>query len=200
MAKPIPSERELDVLKVMWQLGEADKTLRRYGGTSLGLNALAARRLVQVGVRFVTIGMSGWDTHKQNFPQLRTNLLPQLDGPLSALIEDLDTEGLLKETIVYCVGEFNRTPHINEQGGRDHWARAMSVLIAGGGFKPSFIYGATDDEGLEPADNACSPADINTTILKQIGIGPDTKLQTRSGRPMALFREGTVIDDLYSRA
>lgn len=175
---------------------ESTEVIQRYGGSSLGSSALAARRLVQAGVRFVTIGMGGWDTHNQNFSQLRNNLLPQLDRALAALIEDLDAQGLLKETVVYCAGEFNRTPNINGQGGRDHWARAMSVLVAGGNFKPGFVYGSTDENGLEPASNACSPADINATVLNQVGIKPETRLTTRSGRPMPLFREASILRGL----
>lgn len=175
---------------------ESSAVIQRYGGTPLGQSALAARRLVQAGVRFVTIGMSGWDTHDQNFSRLRNNQLPQLDRALAALIDDLDAHGLLKETIVYCAGEFNRTPNINGQGGRDHWAHAMSVLVAGGGFKPGFIYGSTDKGGLEPETAMCSPADVNATLLNQIGINPETKLTARSGRPMPLFREARILQEL----
>jgi uncharacterized protein (DUF1501 family) len=150
------------------------------------------------GVRFVTIGMDGWDTHSQNFTQLRDSLLPPLDGALSALIEDLDARGLLQETLVYCVGEFNRTPVINGQGGRDHWARAMSVLVAGGGFKSGFVYGSTDQEGFEPETHPCTPADVNATLLNRIGIDPETKLTTRTGRPMSIFREASILNDLYA--
>ncbi len=175
---------------------ENSEVIQRYGGSPLGLSALAARRLVQAGVRFVTVGMNGWDTHSQNFGQLRDNLLPQLDRALAALIEDLDAHGLLKTTVVYCAGEFNRTPNINAQGGRDHWARAMSVLVAGGGFKSGFVYGSTDKNGFEPESSACSPADVNATVLNQVGIKPETTLTTRSGRPMQLFREASILEEL----
>jgi len=180
----------LDVFK------EKQTVIERYGGSSFGLSALAARRLVQAGVRFVTIGMNGWDTHNQNFSQLRTDLLPRLDRGLSTLIEDLDAEGILDETIVYCVGEFSRTPSINGQGGRDHWSRAMSVLVAGGGFKSGFAHGSTDDVGAEPESGRCSPADVNATILNQTGIRPQTILITNSGRPMPLFREARILSEL----
>ena len=177
---------------------EERKVVEQYGQTSLGQSALAARRLVQAGVRFVTIGMGGWDTHAGNFTQLRSNLLPTLDRALAALIEDLDTVGLLEETIVYCAGEFNRTPIINAQGGRDHWARSMSVLIAGGGFKPGFVYGTTDKDGAAPDSFACAPADVNATILNRIGIPRDMKLISPDGRPMAMFHESAVLDKLYA--
>jgi hypothetical protein len=175
---------------------ESSEVIQQYGGSPLGLSALAARRLVQAGVRFVTVGMNGWDTHSQNFTQLRNNLLPQFDRALAALIEDLHEKGLLNETVVYCAGEFNRTPDINGQGGRDHWARAMSVLVAGGGFKSGFVYGSTDKGGFEPVTGACSPADVNATLLNQVGIKPETKLTTQSGRPMPLFREASILQEL----
>lgn len=183
----------LDVFK------EKPEVIERYGSVDFGLSALAARRLVQAGVRFVTIGMNGWDTHSQNFAQLRNDLLPRMDRGLSALIGDLDAEGMLEETIVYCVGEFSRTPTINSLGGRDHWARSMSVVVAGGGFRSGFVYGSTDDEGLEPESGACSPADVNATILNRVGIKPQTQLVTRSGRPMPLFRDASILDELCSR-
>ena len=176
---------------------EGSEMIQRYGGSPLGLSSLAARRLVQAGVRFVTVGMNGWDTHSQNFGQLRNNLLPQFDRALAALIEDLDAQGLLKETVVYCAGEFNRTPEINDQGGRDHWARAMSVLVAGGGFKSGFVYGSTDKGGFEPETGACSPADVNATVLNQVGIKPETKLTTRSGRPIPMFRDASILEELH---
>ncbi|QDT89854.1 DUF1501 domain-containing protein [Gimesia algae] len=139
-----------------------------------------------------------WLVSEQNpyFAQLRESLLPQLDRALAALISDLKTRGLLSETIVYCAGEFGRTPVVNCQGGRDHWARTMSVLVAGGGFRQGAVYGATDQTGSEPVSAVCSPADVNATILNQLGIAPDTLLYTSSGRPLPVFRKGHVLLDL----
>jgi hypothetical protein len=180
-------------------ISQEEKKIRdRYGSRALGRSALAARRLIQAGVRFVSIGISGWDTHSNNFGSLRNTLLPQLDTALSALIDDLQSCGILDETIVYCVGEFNRTPNINTQGGRDHWARSMSALIAGGGFKKGFAYGSTDQNGFEPDSNACSPADVSATILNQCGIRPDSTLVTNSGRPVQVFRDAEIIKGLVS--
>src|SRR6185312_3945223 len=105
----------------------------RYGSSAFGQGALAARRLVEAGVRFVTISLGGWDTHGKNFDALKTRLLPTLDTTLSALIADLADHGMLDSTIVYCAGEFARTPKINKNVGRDHWARSMAVVLAGGG-------------------------------------------------------------------
>ena len=180
----------LDVTK------EAPDVIKRYGASNFGLSALASRRLVEAGVRFVTIGMNGWDTHNQNFGQLRNDLLPQLDQGLAALIEDLDARGLLETTVVYCAGEFNRTPIINAQAGRDHWARAMSVLVAGGNFRSGFVYGSTDKDGFEPDSKACTPADVAATVLNQVGIKPETILRTRSNRPMKLFQDASTIEEL----
>ena len=175
---------------------EPNEVVQRYGFSRMGASALAARRLIQAGVRFVTIGMGGWDTHSNNFGQLRDTLLPRLDTSLAALMQDLDERGLLDSTLVYCVGEFNRTPNINAQGGRDHWARSMSVFLAGGGLKRGFVYGSTDVNGMEPEEGACGPADVNATIVNQLGISPQDTLTTNSGRPIQLFKDGRVLDTL----
>jgi hypothetical protein len=177
---------------------EPDEALERYGRGPLGQRVLAARRLVEAGVRCVTVGMSGWDTHSSNFAQLRNNLLPQLDKALSALVIDLDQRGMLESTIVYCTGEFGRTPHINGAAGRDHWARAMSVFLAGGNFRRGFVYGATDPQGFEPINGACSPMDLSASVLESIGIRHDYALETQTGRPMPIIGNGVPIDALFS--
>jgi hypothetical protein len=176
---------------------ESEQTFARYGRGPFGLNLLAARRLVEAGVRFVTVGMTGWDTHANNFAQLRNNLLPQFDQALSALLIDLDQRGMLESTVVYCTGEFGRTPHINGAAGRDHWARAMSVLLAGGRFRRGYVYGATDPQGHEPQSDPCSPMDISATVLDAIGIPPDDILTTPSGRPISIIADGTPVHQLF---
>jgi uncharacterized protein (DUF1501 family) len=174
----------------------------RYGQTLLGQGCLAARRLVEAGVRFVTVVATGlpggpnWDTHGQNFVDLRSILLPALDQTFSALIEDLDARGLLERTIVYCAGEFGRTPRINKHAGRDHWARSMAVVLAGGGFRRGYVEGSTDPEGIAPAGEPRTPDDIAATIVDLLGIDPHQELQTPSSRPVQLFREGHVLSDL----
>jgi hypothetical protein len=175
---------------------ESPQTRSRYGGTPFGLGALAGRRLVEAGVRFVTVSIGGWDTHGQNFNALRTRLLPQVDQTLSALIEDLDNRGLLDSTVVYCAGEFGRTPRINRNAGRDHWARSMAVLLAGGGFKRGYAHGTTDREGMAPSTEPCTPDDVSSTIFHCLGIDPHQELQTPTGRPVQLFREGRVVNRL----
>lgn len=167
-----------------------------YGPTPFGQSALAARRLIEAGVRFVTVSLGGWDTHRDNFVALRTRLLPQLDKVLSTLIVDLDRRGLLDETIVYCAGEFGRTPNINKTAGRDHWARSMSVVVAGGGFKRGYAHGTTQTDGMAPATDPVSPADLAATMFRQLGIDPHKELQTNNGRPMQIVRDGVITPEL----
>jgi uncharacterized protein (DUF1501 family) len=161
---------------------------------------LAARRLVEAGVGFVTASIGGWDTHQDNFGQLRNRLLPQLDRALSALVADLDDRGLLGETLVYCGGEFGRTPFVNGQAGRDHWARAMSVLLAGGNLPRGCAHGATDERGMEPTDEPFSPADVNATLLSLLGVPADASFVTSAGRPIAAFGDGIPIAQLVAAA
>jgi len=177
---------------------ESDGTRARYGDTPFAQGALAARRLVEAGVRFVTISLGGWDTHQQNFNNLRTRNLPQLDQVLSALIADLDSRGMLDDTIVYCAGEFGRTPRINGNAGRDHWARSMAVVLAGGSIRRGYAHGTTDINGMAPATDACTPDDVAATIFHDLGISHQHELMTSTGRPIQLFREGNVINRLLA--
>ncbi len=186
-----------DKTKRAFELNEEPESLRdRYGLNAFGQGALAARRLVQAGVRFVTISIGGWDTHRGNFDSLSKRLLPQLDQTLSALIQDLDDRGMLDRTIVYCAGEFGRTPKVNKTAGRDHWARSMAVVLAGGGFRRGYAHGSTDESGMAPASDPCTPDDIAATIFHRLGIDPHTELMTSTGRPMQLFRNGNVVSTL----
>jgi hypothetical protein len=167
-----------------------------YGMTPFGQGALAARRLIEAGVRFTTVSLGGWDTHGQTFNAHRARLLPQLDQVLAALIQDLGDRGMLEDTIVYCAGEFGRTPRINQNAGRDHWARSMAVVLAGGGFRKGYAHGTTDVQGMAPATDPCTPDDVSSTIFQQLGIDPHTELQSPTGRPIQLFREGRAIPRL----
>jgi len=170
----------------------------RYGKDAFGQAALAARRLVEAGVRFVTIGTGGWDTHRDNFNSLKRRLLPPVDNTLSALIEDLSNRGMLDSTIVYCAGEFNRTPKVNKNAGRDHWGRSLAVVVAGGGFKGGYAHGTTDAQGMAPHVMPCKPDDLCATMFHCLGLAPTFELQTDTGRPMQIFREGKVIDRLLT--
>jgi hypothetical protein len=167
-----------------------------YGTGPLAASGLAARRLVQAGVRFVTIGMGGWDTHQKTFDAHKTRLMPGLDSGLAGLIADLDANGLLESTIVMCAGEFGRTPKVNKNAGRDHWARSMACVLAGGGFKRGYAHGSTDASGMAPDRDGCTPDDLAATIFQQLGIAATTELQTPTGRPVQLFREGKVVEKL----
>jgi hypothetical protein len=188
-----------DKTRKAFDLGqESAATRERYGLTGIGQGALMARRLVEAGVRFVTVGLGGWDTHRNNFEALSKNLLPALDQTLSALIEDLTGRSMLKRTIVYCAGEFGRTPRINNNAGRDHWARSMAVLLAGGGFKAGYVHGATDGQGTAPASEPCTPDDVSATLFDCLGIDAHQELRTPTGRPVQLFREGKVIRKLLA--
>jgi uncharacterized protein (DUF1501 family) len=177
---------------------ERAATRDEYGRNPLGQAALAARRLIEAGVRFVTIGAGGWDTHGDNFRSLRNRLLPPLDRTLWALVRDLESRGLLEETIVLCAGEFGRTPRVNAAAGRDHWSRSMAVLLAGGGFPGGAVYGATDPRGIGPARDACSPDDLAATVFQRLGIAPRHEVLSVSGRPIAIFREGTCLASLLA--
>jgi hypothetical protein len=197
-------QQALDILrsdrtKKAFDLAKESAAVREsYGQNPFGQGLLAARRLIEAGVRFVTISTGGWDTHNGNFNNLKTRLLPNLDTTLSALIKDLDDRGMLANTIVMCAGEFGRTPKINKNAGRDHWARSMAIVLAGGGLKRGYVHGSTDASGMAPATEPCTPDDVAATIFQQLGIDPHQELQTPTGRPVQLFREGRVIEKLVA--
>jgi len=175
--------------------GLADNTYLSGDSPDLARALLAARRLIEAGVRFVTVGArNGWDTHQNQFTRMRTELLPTLDRALPALIADLDARGLLDETVVYCVGEFGRTPRVDANGGRDHWPQAMAALVAGGGFRRGHVYGATDRHGTAPSDGACTPADVAATVVQLLGFPPTHRLATL--RDSTIFPDGRVLDGL----
>jgi hypothetical protein len=189
-------------LSVRQAYGLTDQALRGGESAVLSRALLVARRLIEAGARFVTVGAggradqapAGWDTHNQAFPSLRSSLLPTLDRALPALIADLDDRGLLAETVVYCVGEFGRTPQVNAGGGRDHWPQAMAALVAGGGFRRGHVYGATDRLGRLPTEDPCTPADIAATIFDRLGFPPAHRLDML--RDTSIFPEGRVLGGL----
>jgi len=188
-----------DKTKKAFDLAKEPQALReKYTTAPFGTGLLAARRLVEAGVRFVSLSVGGWDTHGQNFKTLKDRNLPALDQPLSTLITDMDERGLLANTIVMVAGEFGRTPKVNKNAGRDHWARSMACLVAGGGFKRGYVHGSTDAQGMAPATLPCTPDDISATIFTCLGIDPHTELKTHTGRPVQLFREGKLIDKLLA--
>jgi hypothetical protein len=143
-----------------------------YGRTSLGQCCLMARRLVEAGVRCVTIEHTNWDTHYSQFPVLKNDLLPQLDGAVSALFRDLSDRGLLETTFVLVTGEFGRTPRINNRAGRDHWSAVSTLILGGGGIVGGRVIGASNAQAEKPATDPISPEDLTATIFNQLGIDP----------------------------
>jgi hypothetical protein len=160
---------------------------------------LLALRLVEAGVRFVSVAHGGWDTHDDNFGQLRTKLLPELDGGLSGLLTALELKGLLATTAVFVTGEFGRTPKINKQrAGRDHYPRAMFVLLAGGGMRGGQVVGASDALGAGPASGAgIAPDDVAASFYHSLGIDAHKDYRTPTGRPVAIVRNGTILEELF---
>ena len=188
---------------------EDPKTIEAYTGTgaqngrmmgndgSFGRGLLMARRLVETGVPFVEVGMRGsWDLHQNVFATLRDQRLPVLDQGISALTQDLKQRGMLDDVVLVWMGEFARTPRINQNVGRDHWARCWTVMIGGGGLKGGVVVGATDADGLSCATKSYLPGDIWATAAHALGI-PIAKVHTsKRGRPMKLANGGTPIKEL----
>ena len=175
---------------------EPDKLRDEYGRTTLGQSCLMARRLVEAGVRCVTIEHSNWDTHDGNFKTLRNDLLPQLDPGVSTLFRDLTDRGLLARTLVIISGEFGRTPRINQTAGRDHWGPSFTVAIGGGGIVGGRVIGASDERAERPADQPHGPEDLAATMFHLLGIDPREEFLTPEGRPVKVCNEGKVIWEL----
>lgn len=168
-----------DAGKVFDLTQEKDEMRDRYGRNTFGQSCLAARRLVERGVPYITINSPGWDTHKQNFQVMRRQL-PELDKGLSSLLQDLSDRGLLESTIVWCCGEFGRTPKVQWEppwnGGRGHWGNVFSALVAGGGFKGGQVVGSSDAKGEEVKDRPVYPVDLIASIYELLGIDAEAKL------------------------
>jgi hypothetical protein len=175
---------------------EPEKLRSAYGRHSLGQCCLMARRLVEAGVRCVTIDHSNWDTHDNNFGVLKKTLLPQLDTAMSMLFRDLADRGLLDSTLVVFTGEFGRTPRINKNAGRDHWGPAFSVMLGGGGVQGGRILGKSDARAEKPASDPYGPEDLAATMCKLLGINPKDEFHTPDGRPVAIVNGGKVMDEL----
>ena len=175
---------------------EPDTMRDVYGRTSFGQSALLARRLVETGVRFVTLSVGGWDTHFNGFTALANNLLPSFDQTYSTLINDLHQRGLLKNTMVITMGEFGRTPKINRDGGRDHYGRVFSMSIAGGGIKGGQVLGASDARGMEVAVRPVRPEDVAATIYNQLGIDYTQSIASPEGVRITLARGGRHLQEL----
>jgi len=169
-----------------------------YGHFELGRSCLLARRIIEAGARFVSVVDNGWDTHDNAFKRLRDGFpgkLPGLDQAVTALVDDLDGRGLLAETLVVVMGEFGRTPKVNSSGGRDHWPRVNSVLLAGGGVRPGVV-GKSDAHGELPDERPVEVQDLVATIYKLLGIDPSKKLDAPGGRPLAIVDGGEPVKEL----
>jgi uncharacterized protein (DUF1501 family) len=193
-------------VKQAFDLGREPAALRqRYGINTLGQSCLLAGRLVEAGVKLVTVcsGFNGktpqdaWDTHTDNFRKLKNQLLPPLDRGLSALLDDLTQRGLSKRTLLVVMGEFGRTPRINKDAGRDHWHHCYSVLLTGGGVRPGLVLGQSDRRGAYPIQGrVCTPADLCATVYHCLGIDPKREMTDPGGRPLPLSR-GEAVQELF---
>ncbi len=157
-----------------------------------------ARRLVEAGVPFVEVDLGGWDTHANNFTSLKNQKLPELDKAMSALVSDLAERGLLDDTVIMWMGEFGRTPRINGNAGRDHWARSWSVVVGGGGFKRGIAVGKTNSDGTMVETEAYTSQDLMASVIKALGISLDTTFTSNNGRPMKIANSGRVIKELFA--
>ena len=178
---------------------ESPAFAKPFGESNFGQSCLLATRLVEHGVPFVTVSYGGWDTHNDNWTRLKERQLPPLDEGLSALFSGLEQKGLLDSTIVYVTGEFGRTPKINTtRNGRDHYARAMFMLMAGGGIQGGRVLGESDDKGEGPRHEGHTPDDVAASFYHALGIDPTKEYETNTGRPVMIVRDGTVIPDLFA--
>jgi Protein of unknown function (DUF1501) len=188
-----------------FDLGSEGPKLRdRYGQNKLGQSVLLARRLVEAGVRFVTVydgqyngQTANWDSHENVFGRLKNDLIPPADQSFAALINDLSSRGLLDETLVIAMGEFGRTPKINGNAGRDHWPNCYSVVLAGGGVRGGVTFGSSDKLGAYPDSDAVSPADLAATLFWRFGLDPVREMVDLTGRPYRLA-DGQPIRGLFT--
>ncbi|HYE30327.1 MAG TPA: DUF1501 domain-containing protein [Methylomirabilota bacterium] len=176
---------------------EPEAVREKFGRNDFGQRLLLARRLVEVGVSFVTVYTGGWDHHTKIFEAYKTGTMKTFDHSVAALINDLDERGMLEKTMVIALGEFGRTPKVNKDAGRDHWPGAMSVLMAGAGAPRGGVIGATDPKGYYASDNIYKPEDFAATLYTKMGIDPHQTLHTTTGRPVQLVNGGKLIKELF---
>ena len=176
---------------------EPESISKLFEANELGQSLLLATRLIEYGVKFITVTNQGWDTHLDNFKGHR-RLIPPLDAGLTATLTALKEKGLLDRTLIVAMGEFGRTPKINQNVGRDHYPRVNWSLMAGGGVKPAQIIGGTDDGGTAPDDDTnIKPDDIGASIFAALGIDHLMEYHTRTGQPVSLIPHGEVIENLF---
>jgi hypothetical protein len=169
----------------------------RCGCPAWSQRILLARRLVEAGVRLVTVDLRWWDTHVEGIDSMKNGFGSRWDQAYTALIEDLDQRGLLERTMVLAWGEFGRTPVLNNKNGRDHWPGVFSAAIAGGGVQGGRVVGASDEKGAYPKDNAKDPQDVLATMYHHLGVDPHAEYVDRAGRPLPVLPFGKRIDELF---
>ncbi|HEX5470628.1 MAG TPA: DUF1501 domain-containing protein [Lacipirellulaceae bacterium] len=199
-AKILRKTQELltsDQMKAFKVRSEPKEMLDKYGDNNFGRGCLMARRLVEVGVPFVEVTSGGWDLHQQNFTTLKRKL-PELDKGFSALVEDLKQHGLLDSTVILCMGEFGRTPRINGNAGRDHYARAWSVAIGGAGIRGGRAIGKTNADGTSVEGESHSSEDLMASVCHALGISLQITYTAKNGRPMKIAGGGKVIQELFA--
>ena len=185
-------------MKAFKVASEPEAVKERYGDNGFGKGCLMARRLVEVGVPFIEVNLGGWDNHQNIHPTLKDNKLPVLDQGMSALVEDLEQRELLKDTAIIWMGEFSRTPRINGNAGRDHWARSWSVVVGGAGMNGGIAVGATSDDGTKVITDPYSSQDVMASVCKALGISLSTTFTSNSGRPMKIANSGKIIKELFA--
>ncbi|MBI1247664.1 DUF1501 domain-containing protein [bacterium] len=192
----ITSKRARDAFDVS---KEDPSFAKAFEADDFSMSCLLAIRLIESGVRFVTITNGGWDTHTDAFARLKDNLLPKLDNGVASLLGGLHTRGLLDSTGVFLTGEFGRTPKVNARGGRDHYPRCMTMLMAGGGVRGGQVIGESDEKATLPKDGeGIKPDDVAASFFYNLGIDHTKEYHTNSGRPITIVRNGSVIRKLFS--
>jgi uncharacterized protein (DUF1501 family) len=182
--------------RLAFDIDKEDPALRdRYGRNTAGARLLLARRLVESGVRFVSLTYGGWD-HHDNIEGNMRGQVPPLDQGFATLIRDLEERGLLDSTLVCLCTEFGRTPKINQTGGRDHWPKVFTTVMAGGGLKKGIVYGSSNSTASEPEDNPLTVEDWATTVYDRLGIVADKELMAPGNRPIEICDGGKVIKEI----
>lgn len=180
-----------------FDLDEEDGKLRkRYGRNAFGQACLLARRLVERGVKFVEVGLSGWDTHADNFNRTAKQM-EMLDPGFATLVRDLRERDMLKETLVLWMGEFGRTPQINRNEGRDHWPKCFSVVMGGGGIQGGLVIGSSDARGYEVQERPVSVQDVFSTVYRCLGIDTSKQFRNKAGRPVRILNEGAPVKEVF---
>lgn len=178
-------------------MSEPESVREQYGNGGFGRGCLLARRLVEAGVPFIEVGFGGWDLHQNCFDTLTTKL-PEMDKAMAALMQDLTQRGLLEDTVVIWMGEFGRTPRINDNTGRDHYARAWSAVVGGGGLNGGLAIGETSADGSRVVTEPYSAEDLMASVCKGLGISLQTTFTSGNGRPMKIANGGKLIPELFA--